>query len=142
MTEEQAFQFVDEVLRGLWTGWEPTNAELQLWTKNLVKVLYEPTRQNIYNWFAMQQRPGKRPLIGTLKHLFVHDKAMTSEPVPVFELIEDKGDGVLADKGMSFFAPSGLKIPENRAAIEEYAENVRRNCEHLYRKRYVIKWKV
>ena len=142
MTEEQAFQFVDEVLRGLWTGWEPTNAELQLWTKNLVKVLYEPTRQNIYNWFAMQQRPGKRPLIGTLKHLFVFDKALTSEPVCVFELLEDKGDGSSFEKVMSFWAASEPKMPCDRHVIEDEAERIRRHCEQLYQKKYVIRWKL
>ncbi|KKM86150.1 hypothetical protein LCGC14_1281880 [marine sediment metagenome] len=66
MTEPEATQFIEYVLKGLWPTWKPTDIELGLWLWKLKSFDYYKAEVEVKNWLCETLFPTKSPQIGKL----------------------------------------------------------------------------
>lgn len=70
MTNNEAEQFVNKVLRGLWPSWKPTDIFLDLWVSKLGNYDYFRAEQELKNWLCETDYITKTPPINKiLKYL-------------------------------------------------------------------------
>lgn len=94
MTSQEAENFINTELKGLWPDWNPTDAEFKLWSQELMKVDYFPTKSSIDNWYIRQTRLYKRPNLGRLRPLFKKiisekERREQNEPVLLYTIVKE-----------------------------------------------------
>ncbi len=63
MTEKERPQFIEEELRGLWPEWDPTDAELRVWSEALERFPYALARSAAQASFRLQRANYRRPVL-------------------------------------------------------------------------------
>ena len=135
MTNEEAKQFVQNVLKGLWPRWEPNEEELRGWVRRLEPCDYEKSRLAVNNMFFESTSRGIDPPAGKIiKLLRKQITARQSEPVLLYTLIRERLYEIGRRKGMNYYGDSG-KDPK---AIENEAENMRERCNQMYGENHII----
>lgn len=140
MTETEAQNFVNDVLKGLWADWEPTDAQYSLWVRKLLRFQYNKAKVALENWFLETKYTGKQPDINKiLKYLSTkraYDRGILQpEPVKVFELFDQQNP-----RWRMSFWESSLEALKRREPheIEREAEQKRLGCNMMYSGNYVL----
>jgi hypothetical protein len=63
MTRDEQERFIDRELRGLWPQWDPTDAELRVWTADLAPLPYGLARTAAQTCFRRQATNYQRPVV-------------------------------------------------------------------------------
>jgi hypothetical protein len=159
MTTQEAENFVNTELKGLWPDWTPTDAEIRLWLRELEKADYFPTRANIQNWFIQQTYPGKRPIIGKVRHLFCRiltkqQREEQTEPVLLYTIVKESnikqkqirdfktGEYTSVEytsmPGQNFCLGNRSKLPADPEIIEQEAEQNRQRFNEIYGGNHIV----
>jgi len=158
MTLQEAENFINIELKGLWPDWNPTDAEARLWARELMKVDYNLTKNSISNWYIRQERTRKRPFLGQLRKLFrktvadVEEQKELSEPVLLYEIVKESnivkrffkdhrtGEDVeyTSHPGQKFYLSRRNKLPVDPHNIEAEAENKRERFNQAYGGNHII----
>lgn len=148
MTETEAQNFVNDVLKGLWTDWEITDAQYSLWARRLLRFHYGKAKNTLENWFCEAKRTYKSPPINNILKYLISEKAWDKGtlqrepalPVLAFELFDQENPR----RRMKFYESSlaALKRREPHE-IEKEAEQTRLGCNELYKCNFVLlmEWK-
>ncbi len=157
MTSQEAENFINTELKGLWPDWNPTDAEVRLWLQELMKVDYFPTKNSIDNWYIRQTRPYKRPNLGRLRPLFKKiisekERREQNEPVLLYKIIKEsriversfidgrtgKNVEYTSMPGQEFSIGHQDKLPSDPEIIEAEAERKRERFNDLYGGNHII----
>ena len=63
MTEKEAPRFIEEVLRGLWPEWDPTDAELCIWSQAIERLPYVLALKAAQAVVRQQRANYRRPVL-------------------------------------------------------------------------------
>lgn len=158
MTPEEAKNFIEQELKGLWPDWNPTDAEFRLWQRELEKVDYNLTKNSINNWYIRQERTRKRPFLGQLRKLFkktaatIEEQRESSEPVLLYEIVKEsnivkrffKDHRTSEDieytshPGQAFSLGCRDDLPTDPHIIEDEAERMRQKFNEFYGGNHII----
>ncbi len=157
MTSQEAENFINTELKGLWPDWNPTDAEARLWARELMKVDYNLTRTSINNWYITQERTRKRPFLGQLRRLFrrvisEQERKKENEPVLLYEIIKESnivkqmykdpktGEdvGYTSHPGQAFSLGHRDKLPADPYNIEVGAERMRQRFNEFYGGNHIV----
>jgi len=142
MTKEESWKFIHEVLKGLWPDWETSDMEGDLWSQKLRECDYHATKISIKNWYISQQNPGRRPIIGKMKKLFMKavDKQQQedNEPVLLYTIVDESLYERGIKTGMNYTANKRSAMPKDPQVIEEQAERMREKANRMYGENHII----
>lgn len=157
MTSQEAENFINTELKGLWPDWTPTDAEFKLWTRELMKVDYFPTKSSIDNWYIRQTKTYKRPKLGQLRLLFrkiisEKERRERNEPILLFTIVKEsriveksftdsRTDEIVeytSMPGQRFFIGRREMLPVDPEVIEQEAERKREGFNNLYGGNHII----
>jgi len=157
MTSQEAENFINTELKGLWPDWNPTDAEFKLWSQELMKVDYFPTKSSIDNWYIRQTRPFKRPSLGRLRPLFrkiisEQQRREQNEPVLLYTIVKESniversfkdsrtGEDVEYTSMIGQRCSIGHRdrLPADPQVIEVEAERERERFNNLYGGNHII----
>lgn len=157
MTSQEAENFINTELKGLWPDWTPTDAEFKLWAQELMKVDYFPTKSSIDNWYIQQTRPYKRPFLGRLRPLFKKiisekDRREQNEPVLLYTIVKESniversfkdartGENVEYTSmiGQEFSIGRRDMLPSDPEIVEAEAERNREQFNNLYGSNHIV----
>ncbi len=158
MTSQEAENFIEQELKGLWPDWNPTDAEFRLWQRELEKVDYNLTKGSVSNWYIAQERHRKRPILGQLRRLFrktaanVEELRKASEPVLLYEIVKEtnivkrtykdpktsEDIGYTSHVGQRFFMNCRDNLPADPHNIEAEAEWKRQQFNEIYGGNHII----
>ena len=63
MTNAEVKQFINREVKGLWTRWEATEAEVRLWMKKLSRYTYDVAQAALEQVFCEQTSNYRRPIL-------------------------------------------------------------------------------
>jgi len=137
MTDNEASVFIDQVLKGLWSSWEPGDLEIEIWTKELRPCDYGRAKQSISNWHVTATQPYRKPPLGKLRQILRKSRVESSkkkEPVKLFTVCLD----AMKKRGYDFYAPDKDNLPsqeeiERRAESDRKQVSALRGCEAVIR---------
>ena len=157
MTSQEAENFINTELKGLWPDWNPTDAEVRLWLQELMKVDYFPTKSGIDNWYIRQTTTYKRPRLGRLRPLFrkiisEKERREQNEPVLLYTIVKESniversfkdfrsGENVEYTSmiGQEFSVGRRDMLPADPRIIEQEAERERERFNEFYGGNHVI----
>lgn len=157
MTLQEAENFINTELKGLWPDWNPTDAEVRLWLQELMKVDYFPTKHSIDNWYIRQARPYRRPNLGRLRPLFKKiisekERREQNEPVLLYTIVKESDiversfkDGRTGEKveytsmpGQEFSVGRRDMLPADPQIIESEAERMRERFNEFYGGNHIV----
>lgn len=157
MTSQEAENFINTELKGLWPDWNPTDAEFKLWSQELMKVDYFPTKSGIDNWYIRQTTTYKRPRLGRLRPLFrkiisEQERREQNEPILLFTIVKESDIAQRFYKdpktsedveytsmiGQEFSVGHRDKLPTDPEVIEAEAERKRERFNNLYGKNHIV----
>lgn len=64
MNRDEQVRFFDKELKALWPQWNPTDAEMRVWTQELAHFDYPVARRAVQAYFAELTVNAHRPLLG------------------------------------------------------------------------------
>lgn len=157
MTSQEAENFINTELKGLWPDWNPTDAEFKLWSQELIKVDYFPTKSSIDNWYIRQTTTYKRPRLGRLRPLFKKiisekERREQNEPVLLYTIVKESditqrsfkdlktGEKVeyTSMPGQRFTASRPHRLPADPQIIESEADRMRERFNDFYGGNHII----
>lgn len=140
MNETEAQNFIEQVLKGLWPDWEPTDAQYGLWVRRLLRFQFYKAKDALEKWFCETQRTYKIPPINNILKYLSAKKAWDSskaqpEAVKVFELYDQENPR----RRISFWE-SSLEALKKRDPheIEQEAQRKRLGCNSMYSGNFVL----
>lgn len=77
MTDNEATQFIENVLKGLWPSWSPTDMQYGLWISKLRNYDYFKAERELKNWICETDYVAKAPAIGKILKYFNAKKVGT-----------------------------------------------------------------
>lgn len=140
MTETEAQNFFNEVIKGFWPEWEPTDAQCSLWARKLRRFQYSKAKEAFENWFCEAQRTYKSPPLNNVLKYLSAKKAwdrgiLQPEPVKVFELFDQEKPR----RKMAFYESSLAALKKRKPhEIEQEAEIRRHGCNAMYSSNWVL----
>jgi len=144
MTNAEANQFVSEVLRGLWSRWEPNDEEIRGWTDRLPRFDYGRAQKAVSDLFFHTPNrvtpPAAKVLAVLYNKAYISTTKQDSEPVVIFSIIKEKH---LDEVKARFIYEKRYCVSNRRAVpvreeIEHRAERVCRSMNVLYGEKHVI----
>jgi len=158
MTREEAIRFIDEVLKGVWVNWTPTDMQCETWVYVLKTFDYENARQAIRNWSILQEKLWKEPNIAKVKGVLMAAKLKAegkgaNSPVHLYTIVKESRLGkshlvnmpngkqvkVSDEAGERFFVGTPAQVPDEYE-IERRAECNRKSMTSITGENYVVKY--
>jgi len=131
VTEPEAQDFVDNIIKGLWPKWEPSDAQYRIWVKMLCKYDFLKSQEKLERWFGATEKPSREPVMGIIKKFLVPEGGREKkDPTLLFALRPADGG-----RETKFFISGDMPDVES---IEREAERCRRQAENSYGRDYVI----
>jgi len=138
MTSNEAEQFIEQVLKGLWPRWQPHDEEIRGWKARLQHYDYEKSRASLNNLFFSSSTRGIEPPPGKIINALrkARQKQIDKERgcVLFYTLVREHLFNAGKRRGMKFYGKEGC----DPAAIENEAENMREKCNALYGCNHII----
>jgi hypothetical protein len=126
MTNDQANQFVSEVLRGLWQRWEPQDEEIRGWVVRLIRFDYGRAQKAVNDlFFSTPNRvnPPPQKVMAALKNkALIPVSKEESGPVIIFSIIKER----YLNEGRSRFLYERRYCVSNRRDVPAREEIERR----------------
>jgi hypothetical protein len=127
-------------LKGLWTDWEPSDAQYSLWVRRLLRFQFNKAKDALEKWFCEANRTYKSPPINNILKYLSAKKAYDSsraqpEAVKVFELYDQENP-----KRRTSFFESSLEALKRRDPyeIEQEAQRKRIALNVMYSSNFVL----
>jgi len=122
MTEQEATNFTEQIVRGLWGNWEPQNEELTVWVRKMQQFDYGKARRALGEWFATTKTFGRTDLSRVFAMLrreraYVQTTGKDTEPVLMYTLRRVGAKG----RGYPFYSLA-KRLPRSMEPIREEAE--------------------
>ena len=144
MTNDQANQFVEEVLRGLWSRWTPNDEEIRGWVVRLIRFDYGRAQKAVNElFFSTPNRvnPPPQKVMAALR-----DKALIpvtkeeSEPVVIFSIVKERylNEGKRRFLFEKRFCVSNKRAVPAREEIERRAGIIQAGMNDLYHENHVV----
>lgn len=140
MNETEAQNFVEQALKGLWTDWEPSDAQYSLWVRRLLRFQFSKAKESLERWLCEANITYKAPPFNKILKYLSAKKAWDRnisqpEPVKVFELYDQENP----KRRMSFWE-SSLEALKKRDPheIEQEAQRKRLGCNLMYSCNFVL----
>ena len=128
MTESEAMEFIEKILKSHWPNWTFSGEETLVWIRELRKYNYNLAKVAVNNFYMSQTKQGKPApahlLMALTKNARVQQQKQSNEPVLLFEIIKEG-----RKRGQRFF--QNLPKPSNQE-IEACSERGRMAFNALY----------
>lgn len=145
MTTDKANQFVTEVLRGLWEGWEPHDTQIREWVVRLLRFDYdraEKAVKDLYFDTAYRKSPPANKVMAALySKAAIKRTTEQGGPVCIFSVIRERHFRDDSKPNFIFakhFCVGSERMVPAREEIVQRAEATRRRMIDFYRHRYII----
>lgn len=145
MTKEQAKKFIEEVLGGLWSRWEPKKEEMDGWIDRLLYFDYASARIAVSNSFFEANIRGVEPPAGKILNAIRKSQQRSGrqkkgEPVLLYTIIKESlfnaGKNYrIYGKGFYVGNPGQIPAPQE---TERRAERDRQWASQMYAENHII----
>ena len=142
MTYTETDQFLEKVLKQLWSDWTPTDAESGVWGKNLARYEYATAKLAAEQCFADQTKNWKRPVLNTfltkIKVSLQNHPPAKKDTTPMTNVYvrclenEEYPNRVGTEHGIYV-----LKNQDDPDYVMRAAEITRQRCEGIYRGHWI-----
>lgn len=143
MTEEQARNFIEIKLKGLWSDWEYTTAEYGLWMRTLRQCDFRRAQEELNNWYEEATSPGRKPILGRIRPFLmracvVKTNQRETESVLLFEIVKKSNYEQGIKSGLRFAIGQRKEMPPTPESIEQESEYKRRDADILYGGEHIV----
>jgi hypothetical protein len=143
MTTAEANQFVSDVLRALWSRWDPGDEEIRGWTDRLTKFDYGRAQKAVNDLFfttvSRVAPPPDKVFAVLYKHAFIKPRKGSNDPVHLYTIIKESklGNVKFGMGGERFYVGTSAEVPDKEEIVRR-AERDREVANRMYGEPHVI----